>query len=131
MHKLIDYVCDELEEIERKAEKGGKLSTSDIQYADTLAHLKKNLLKSEMLEESDTEYSGARRRDAMGRYSSRGDLYINRRDNRYGYPSMSDGYSREDSKEIMKEELRDLEKMAKDDDTRHMIKKWIRQLEQG
>ena len=84
-----------------------------------------------MLEESDTEYSGARRRDAMGRYSSRGDLYINRRDSRYGYPSMSDGYSREDSKEIMKEELRDLEKMAKDDDTRHMIKKWIRQLEQG
>ena len=44
MHKLIDFVCDELEDIEQKASKG-ELSISDVQYADTLAHLKKNLLK--------------------------------------------------------------------------------------
>ena len=58
MHKLIGYVCDELEEIERKVDKGGKISGSELQYADTLAHLKKNLLKAE-------EMSG-------GEYSSRG-----------------------------------------------------------
>ena len=82
MHKLIDYVCDELEEIERKAEKDGKLSLAEVQYADTLAHLKKNLLKAE---EMGDEYSHGRsyrgmsyarrgnvRRDAMGRYSRSG-----------------------------------------------------------
>ena len=100
MDKLIDYVCDELETLEKKAEKGN-LSMSEIEYADKLAHLKKNLLKGEeMMEEgysggmypdmrmrdgrmySGRDYSGARRyskargrgsnakRDSMGRYSS-------------------------------------------------------------
>lgn len=56
MHKLIDYVCGELEDIERKVDKGGKISMQELQYADTLAHLKKNLLKSE--EMSEGGYSG-------------------------------------------------------------------------
>lgn len=61
MHKLIDFVCDELEDIESKASKG-ELSISDVQYADTLAHLKKNLLKSEeMMEEFDEGYSSEMR----------------------------------------------------------------------
>lgn len=61
MHKLIDFVCDELEDIEQKAAKG-ELSISDVQYADTLAHLKKNLLKSEeMMEEFDEGYSSEMR----------------------------------------------------------------------
>lgn len=60
MHKLIQYACDELEEIERKAGKGGKLSMQELQYADTLAHLKKNLMKAD-------EMSGE------GEYSSRGE----------------------------------------------------------
>lgn len=61
MHKLIDFVCDELEDIEQKASKG-ELSISDVQYADTLAHLKKNLLKSEeMMEEFDEGYSSEMR----------------------------------------------------------------------
>lgn len=91
MHKLIEYICDELEELERKAEKENKLTMAEIQYADTLAHLKKNLLKSEeMMDEEGEEYSRAdgrvmydgnmrsyargrgrnAKRDAMGRYSS-------------------------------------------------------------
>jgi hypothetical protein len=57
MHKLIDYVCEELEEIERKVGKGQKLSMQELQYADTLAHLKKNLLKSEEMSGGDG-YSG-------------------------------------------------------------------------
>ena len=46
MHKLIDYICDELETLEKKAEKG-KLSMSEMEYVDMLAHTKKNLLKGE------------------------------------------------------------------------------------
>ena len=95
MHKLIEYICDELEELERKAEKGGKLSMQEVQYGDMLAHFKKNLLKSEEMME-DEEYSMAdgsyvhdgrgrssnvsyargrgrnARRDSMGRYSRDG-----------------------------------------------------------
>ena len=91
MHKLIDYVCDEMEELEKKAEKG-KLSMSEIEYADKLAHLKKNILRGdELMEEgysgdnystryypysNDGSYARGRgsnaQRDSMGRYSSRG-----------------------------------------------------------
>lgn len=98
MHKLIEYICDELEELERKADKDGKLTMQEVQYMDTLAHAKKNLLKSEMMEDEDgysgtsysmdgryayerdgrRMYSNARRgnvrRDAMGRYSREDDF---------------------------------------------------------
>lgn len=79
MHKLIDYVCGELDELEDKVDREHKLSSADVQYLDLLAHAKKNLLKAE--EMSGGEYSGryddrmmydrsyARRRDSMGRYS--------------------------------------------------------------
>lgn len=80
MHKLINYVCDKLEELEDKVGKGEKLSMQEIEYMDMLAHTKKNLLKGE--EMMDGEYSMADRsyargrgrgakRDAMGRYSAR------------------------------------------------------------
>lgn len=72
MHKLIEYICDELEELERKAEKGGKLSMQEVQYGDMLAHFKKNLLKSEEMME-DEEYSmadGSYVRDGRGRSSN-------------------------------------------------------------
>ena len=73
MHKLIDYVCDELKELEHKAEKGD-LTMAEVQYADTLAHLKKNLLKSEEMEDGEystrgMSYARGRKRDSMGRYS--------------------------------------------------------------
>lgn len=72
MDKLIEYICDELDDIEKKADKDGKLSMTEIQYADTLAHLKKNILKAEEMTEGDS-YSYARgrnaRRDSRGRYS--------------------------------------------------------------
>lgn len=59
MHKLYEYICDELKDLEKKAEKGN-LSMQEIQYADTLAHLKKNLMKAdEMMEDEFGEYSMA------------------------------------------------------------------------
>lgn len=87
MDKLIDYICDELEELERKVDKGGKLSSQEVQYMDTLAHAKKNLLKSEEMSDGYSgrsymhnpiyamddgmSYARGRKRDSMGRYSSR------------------------------------------------------------
>ena len=91
MHKLIDYVCDEMEELEKKAEKS-KLSMSEIEYADKLAHLKKNILRAdELMDEGysgdnystryypvDSSYSRGRstRRDSMGRYSMDDDSIV-------------------------------------------------------
>lgn len=120
MHKLIDYVCDELESIERKADKGS-LSMSEIQYADTLAHLKKNLMKAEEMSggEYSMGYSGkmyhdgrsyarGRRRDSMGRYSR-------------------DGYSM--AADDMIDDLRELMDKAPDEHTRKEFQKFIQRIE--
>ena len=150
MHKLLEYVCDELEELERKVDKGGKLSMAEMQYGDTLAHMKKNLLTADAMTGEDEEgysnagYSYARgrgrnaRRDSMGRYSresmeNRGGSY---EDNSY---ARGDGrgrsnrggsyYSREDAKEELAMDLRDLKREAKDSETAQMIDRWIKQLE--
>lgn len=140
MDKLIDYVCEELEQLEKKADKGNKLSMSEIQYADMLAHLKKNLLTSEAMMDADGEYSNegigtyayARgrgrnaRRDSRGRYSSE---YRGGRRMMGGNYAREDGYSRAEAKEDMLMELREMEQDA-DDETRHMIRKWIKQVEE-
>lgn len=133
MHKLIEYVCDELDELERKADKDGKLSMAEIQYADTLAHMKKNLLKAdEMYEEAEGEYSmgmgnsydkgrgmrgyriegsyaRGRKRDAMGRYSRRG-----------GYSMAGDE---------MLYELREMMNEAPDEQTRMEFQRFIKKME--
>ena len=135
MHKLIDYICDELEELERKADKDGKLSMAEVQYMDTLAHAKKNLLKAEEMSEdgySNRGYSRGRyymdgyddghsyargrrgnvRRDSMGRYS-RGGRY--------------DGYSMANDEMIS--ELRNLMNDAPDEHTRKEFEKFISKIE--
>ena len=78
MHKIYEYLCDELKDLEKKAESGQQLSMAELEYLNKLTETKKNLLKIEMLEE-DSEYS-----NAMG----------NRGGNRGGgrsYYSMDDG----------------------------------------
>lgn len=148
MHKLMEYICSEMEELERKADKDGKLSMAEVQYLDTLAHTKKNLLKAdEMWEES--EYSEAmdgnrgnsytRRsyeRGNMGRNGSyrsyedddsmamaRGRRGNVRRDN-------MGRYSRAEGTEMMVDELRDLMQDAPNERTKMEFKKFIEKIEQ-
>jgi hypothetical protein len=142
MHKLLEYVCDELNELERKADKNGKLSMQEIQYMDTLAHAKKNLLTADAMMEaeddySNTGYSYARgrgrnaKRDSMGRYSR--ESMMDGRDGSYERGMSDRGrsyYSREDAKEELAMELKDLKMNAKDQETSRMIDHWIKQLEQ-
>ena len=122
MHKLIDYICDELESIEKKAEKGD-LSMSELQYADTLAHLKKNLLKSEeMMEEFDEGYSSEMRPDGMPfNRSYRGGSYAMRRRDSMGR------YSRDS--EMFVEELRGIMRTAPDQKTRTEIERLVKKME--
>lgn len=122
MDKLIEFVCDELEELEKKADKGG-LGSSDIEYLDKLAHIKKNLLKGEELyEEMEGEgysgnypYDGTRSMRTDGMSYRRGRSYAgpgrgrgsNARRDSMGRYSSRGGYSRAegDMAEIV-EELR-------------------------
>ena len=145
MHKLIEYICDELEELERKADKDGKLSMAEIQYADTLAHMKKNLLKAdELWEESDYSMAGEGSYARGGR-SNRGGSYARggRGSNRGGY-SNEGSYARgrgrnarRDSMgrysmagEEMVDELRDLMQDAPDEQTRMEFQRFIQKIEQ-
>lgn len=110
MHKMIKYVCGELESLEKKADNGG-LSMQELQLADTLAHLKKNLLKSDEMMEGSGEYSnGMAYSDGRGSYRFMdGNSYARRgrmnarRDSMGRYSS--EGYSRDGEKERLTSEL--------------------------
>lgn len=125
MHKLMEYICSELEDLERKVEKGDSLSMSEIQYMDTLLHAKKNLLKSdEMYEEGEYGNSGYGRgeygRGGYGRsYRARGRGSNARRDSRGRY---ADGGTMSDT-------LRDMMDDAPDDNTRMEFQRFIDKLE--
>ena len=134
MHDLKDLLCAELEDYAEKGKKSGKMSMGDLDSIHKLTDTVKNILKIDMLE-GETGYSedgaymgegriygtsyddGMRRgagysyargrgryakRDSMGRYS-RDDGYM-RRDGR----GMRDGYSREEGKAYMMEQLEDM-----------------------
>ena len=151
MDKLIDYICEELDELERKADKDGKLSMSEIQYVDILAHAKKNLLKGEeMYEDMDGGYS--ERVDGYSRYSNEGGSYARgrgrnaKRDSMGRYSRERGGYSRERGSyarggdgrysrysmdgEGMVDELRELMENAPDERTRMEMQKMISKMEQ-
>lgn len=122
MHKLYEYICDELHEIEEKAMRG-KVPMDEMKYGDMLAHFGKNLDK---MMEAEGEYSEAypmdyrsiydgsyargrgrnAGRDPLGRYSRDGDY---RR-----------GYSR-DEREDYRERLMKLMDEAPDENTRQSI----------
>lgn len=133
MHKLIEYVCSELDDLERKAEKGG-LSMSEVQYMDTLAHAKKNLLTGDaMMDGGESGYYmpmyGTR---SYGDESMRGEesmrsSYARRRDSMGRFTSRRGGMSYDDG---MVEELRDLMDRAPDEPTRREFQKLITKLEQ-
>ena len=134
MHDLKDLLCAELADYAEKGKKSGKMSIGDLDSIHKLTDTVKNILKIDMLE-NETGYSedgaymgegriygtsyddGMRRggrysyargrgryakRDSMGRYS-RDDGYM-RRDGR----GMRDGYSRDDGKAYMMEQLEDM-----------------------
>lgn len=147
MHKLIEYICDELEELERKAGKDGKLSMAEVQYMDTLAHTKKNLLKAdELWEESDYSeamdgmsyeggYRGSYARGNQGgnRGGNNRGSYArgrgrNARRDAMGRYSSEGGYSRAGEDMVM--ELRELMEDAPDDRTRQEFQRFITKIEQ-
>lgn len=141
MHKLYEYICDELKDLEKKAEKGN-LSMQEIQYADTLAHLKKNLMKAdEMMEDEFGEYSMAyypmtsyaEEGGGKGTYSARmmgGRSYARgrganaRRDSRGRYSSR--GYSM--AGDDFRADLEDLMQDAPNEHVKNKIRELMREI---
>lgn len=146
LYNLCEKISDELSEASKKLEKSDKLSAGDIEYLDKLTHMMKSLKTVIAMEESgeySNDYSGnysrrydgsygdgmsyndgmngsyARgrtgnvRRDSMGRYSRRG------------------GYSRDDARQDMINELHDLMNDAPDDRTRQKFERFIAEMENG
>ena len=124
MEDLKDLLCAELEDYAEKGKKSGKMSMGDLDSIHKLTDTVKNILKIDMLEDEGgysedgaymgegriygTSYDGYDRgtsyargrgryakRDSMGRYS---------RDGR----GMRDGYSRDEGKAYMMEQLEDM-----------------------
>ena len=128
MHKLMEYICDELEEYERKAEKDGKLSMSEIDYIDKLAHIKKSLLSAEEMWE-DSEYSNAdgtnyAMRGGRGGNSYRGGSYARGRGRGARRDSVG-RYSREDD---FRTELEDLIQDAPNEQVRMKLQRLISEM---
>ena len=132
MEDLKDLLCAELQEYAENGKRSGKMSKADIEVIDTVLNSVKNIYKIDKYNEEMEGYSedgtymgegriygtsyddGMRRgvgysyargrgryakRDSMGRYS-RDDGYM-RRDGR----GMRDGYSRDEGKAYMMEQL--------------------------
>ena len=144
MEELRDMLCEELEKITKK----GELSAGSLDVIDKLTHSIKSIDTIMAMEDSgysnESGYSYARgrgrnaRRDSMGRYSSRGGSYDDMSydrdtysDNSYARGGRSNrNYSREDAKEELAMNLKELKMDAKDQETAQMINRWIKQLEQ-
>lgn len=134
MHKLMEFICDELEELERKVEKGGKLSMAEVEYGDKLAHFKKNLLKAdELWEEGDYSMAGSYENGGMPNrsYARGGNRGGGRRRgaNQYGSyagGSYMDGYSRAD--EDFMSELRGLMQSAPNERIRKKMQEIVSEM---
>ena len=136
MHKLYEFICEELKELEKKADNG--LSMSEIQLMDTLLHAKKNLLKAEEMEE-ESEYSGAMRDNMRYRDGMRGGSYRGRYEGSYargrGRNAKRDSMGRYSSEVYsraadMTAELQDMMDDPKYEPVRHDIERLMRKVEQ-
>ena len=133
MHRLCEYIDKELMEMERGVADGKRLSASELEYADKLAHLKKSILTNEAMEEAyDDGYSrhyddGRRMRDDGYSYAGRGRGRTARRDSMGRYSR--GGYSYDEGKEGMMKELHELMHDAPDEQTKKEFQRFISKME--
>ena len=129
MQKLLNYICKELDDLEKRTE-SGSLSMQDIEYGDALAHFKKNLLTGDAMMKS---HSNRGSYDDVSYYDRSYDGYSyddGYRGSRDDMGRMSRRMSRTDAKESLIDHLRGIERSSNDEEVKHMIKSWIRQVEE-
>lgn len=134
-HEELKKICDTLnKELERANEKisraGGSITGDDLSYIDRLTHAIKSVKTTiAMMEAEDGGESGYYMpgRSYGDRMYGRDDSYARRRDAMGRYTSRRGGMSYDDG---MVEELRDLMDRAPDESTRREFHKLINKLEQ-
>lgn len=132
MHRLCEYIDKELMEMERGVADGKRLSASELEYADKLAHLKKSILTNKAMEEAydddgySRHYDDGRRMRNDG-YSYAGRVRNARRDSMGRYSR--GGYSYDEGKEDMMKELRELMNDAPDEQTKKEFQRFISKME--
>jgi hypothetical protein len=132
MHKLCEYIDEELMELEQKVKSSGKLSAGEVEYGDKLAHFKKCLLTNEAMEDSySEEYEGGmsntngRSRGGRGR-SYEGRSYEDGMSNARNTKRNSMGrYSRDG----FMDKLMEMRETAPNEKSRRAIEKMIDELE--
>ena len=144
LYELKEMLCDELDEIVGK----GELSAGSLDVVHKLTDTIKNIDKIEMLEESEyydeDSYEGGgsyargrgrnAKRDRMGRYSRDGEGGEYGRGGSYarggGY-GRNNGmmYSRDDGKEEIIQNVRDMMKYAKNEHEREAFRRVLEELE--
>ena len=102
MEDLKDLLCAELEDYAEKGKKSGKMSMGDLDSIHKLTDTVKNILKIDMLEE-ESGYS------EDGHYMGEGRIYGTSYDDDMSYARGGRrGYSRDDGKAYMMEQLEDM-----------------------
>lgn len=133
MYELREMLCEELDKITKK----GELSAGSLDVVDKLTHSIKSIDTIIAMEDAGyssddytmrgNSYARGRgsnaRRDSMGRYSS--DNY-SMRGGRSG--EIGRNYSYDDEMNNLREQLEDMEHMAKDEESKRMIRQWKMQL---
>lgn len=132
MEELREMLCEELDKITKK----GELSAGSLDVIDKLTHSIKSIDTIIAMEDagySSDDYSirgnsyargrgSNARRDSMGRYSSENSY------ERGGNRGRSGRYSYDDEMNNLREQLEDMERMAKDEESKRMIRQWKMQL---
>jgi len=127
-YDLKKKLCKELEEIADKRE----LSAGDIEVIDKLTHSIKSIVTVMAMDDSgysyNDGYSGARRRDSMGRYADGAydDGYSGRRYSDGGYPGRR--YSRDEGKSHMVQQFEKLMDDASSQEEREVLQSAINRL---
>lgn len=134
MDKLCKFIDRELEELEEKVSRGGKLSAGEIEYGDKLAHFKKSLLTNEAMDSEYSEQGGGRGNRGGNRGGGRS---REGRRSYESYESYEDGMSnarRRDSmgrysRDGFMDKLMEMRETAPNEKSRRAIEKMIDELE--
>lgn len=121
MEELKEMLCEELDKITKK----GELTASSLDVIDKLTHSIKSI-ETIMAMRGYSNDEGSYKRNSMGRYSrGNGGSY---RNGSYAGGSYERGYSREDAKDDLAMELRNIKSGTSDPEVSHMIDMWMDQL---
>lgn len=144
LYDVCEALMRELDKANDKMKKGGNnLSAGDLEYLDKITHAIKSVKTTIAMEESYYDDGGSYERGgrsnrSYGSYDggssyARGRGRNARRDSmgRYSRDGRSYGYSRDDAKEELMEHLREMKKMAKDEETRRMVSEWEHDIERS